>query len=150
MKMKISKKGLDIIKRFEGFRNAPYLCAADVPTIGYGSTFYPNGNKVKLTDKPITLREGEKLLKQTVSRFEDGVNRLVKSEINQSQFDALVSFAFNLGLSALGKSTLLKKVNANPNDPDIKKQFLRWNKAGGRILRGLTKRRNVEAHLYFS
>jgi len=147
--LKISKEGLDLIKKYEGFRNHPYLCSANVPTIGYGNTYYPNGNKVTLNDPPITKQRAEELLLIIVASFEKGVNRLVKSSINQNQFDALVSFAYNLGVTALSTSTLLKKVNVNPNDPSIKNEFKKWVNAGGKRLKGLVRRRNEEAFLYF-
>lgn len=147
--MNISNKGLSLIKEFEGLRLNTYLCSAGVPTIGYGSTFYPNGDKVKMGDKLNDEKEAEFLLHKTVERFEKGVNRLLdKTSVTQSQFDALVSFAFNLGLGNLEKSTLLRKVKANPNDPSIADEFLRWNKAGGKVLAGLTRRREAEAKLY--
>jgi len=148
--MEISKRGLEIIKKHEGLRLSPYLCPADIPTIGYGNTFYENGVKVKLTDAPITNERAEELLKNTLKKFEDGVNKYVTREINQNQFDALVSFAYNLGVGSLQTSTLLKRVNENPCDEDIKYQFSRWNKAGGKVLNGLTKRRKEEAELYFN
>jgi len=148
--MEISKRGLEIIKKHEGLRLSPYLCPADIPTIGYGNTFYENGVKVKLTDAPITNERAEQLLKNTLKKFEDGVNKYVTREINQNQFDALVSFAYNLGVGSLQTSTLLKRVNENPCDEDIKYQFSRWNKAGGKVLNGLTKRRKEEAELYFN
>jgi lysozyme len=84
-----------------------------------------------------------------LDRYERGVNRYVTSNINENQFSALVSFAYNCGLGALKSSTLLKRVNANPNDENISYQFSRWNKAGGRVLKGLTKRRIDEDKLYF-
>lgn len=148
--MRTSNKGLDLIKKYEGFRSKPYLCPANVPTIGYGATYYPNGNKVRMSDPPISEGYAENLLKEMLARYEDGVDRYVQVNLNQNQFDALVSFAYNLGLGALKSSTLLKRVNANPNDADIAYQFSRWNKAGGRALAGLTKRRKDEADLYFS
>lgn len=149
--MNISNKGLSLIKEFEGLRLNAYLCSAGVPTIGYGSTFYPNGGKVKMGDKLNDEKEAEFLLHKTVERFENGVNRLLdKTSVTQSQFDALVSFAFNLGLGNLEKSTLLRKVKTNPNDPSIADEFLRWNKAGGKVLAGLTRRREAEAKLYFA
>lgn len=146
----ISKAGLNLIKKYEGFRNHPYLCPSDIPTIGYGNTFYEDGTKVTLNDEPITKKRGEELLKLVVKDFEDAVNDFVNVEINQNQFDALVSFAYNVGTGALSRSTLLKKINKNPDDPSIENEFKRWNKSGGKILKGLTKRRNSEAYLYFS
>lgn len=148
--MQISEKGLDLIKKYESFRNNPYLCPAGIPTIGYGATYYPDGTKVTLKDKPITIKEAEELLKVTVIKFEDGVTDMVKKPINQNQFDALVSFAYNLGVKALKGSTLMKKVNKNPSDESIKTEFGKWVNANGKKLKGLVKRRNEEAYLYFS
>lgn len=147
--MTISNNGLDLIKKFEGFRNHPYKCSANVATIGYGNTYYLDGSKVTLNDAPITIKEGEELLKHIVKVYEDELNKYVTSPINQNQFDALVSFTYNLGVGALQRSTLLKKINKNPKDSTIKNEFLKWNKAGGKVLKGLTKRRNSEAYLYF-
>lgn len=151
--MKISKKGLDLIKKYEGFRNNVYLCPAGVPTIGYGSTFYEDGSSVTSKDESITKARGEQLLKNIVIAFEEEVAFSVRSELNQNQFDAVVSFVYNVGTGNFRISTLLKRINENPNDPDIKKQFARWNKArvNGKleVLKGLTKRRNEESFLYF-
>ena len=90
------------------------------------------------------------MFKEVANRFAKRVNELVTSNINQNQFNALVSFAYNVGTGNFSSSTLLKKVNRNPNDLTIKDEFLRWNKAGGKVLNGLTNRRNEEADLYFS
>lgn len=148
--MKLDKKGLDLIAEFEGLRLKPYLCSAKVPTIGYGSTFYENGTKVKLTDAPITKQRAEQLLKNTADKFAEKVAVLITKPVTQNQFNALVSFAFNVGVSAFKVSTLLKLVNNNPNDGNIAKEFLRWNKAGGRVVQGLTNRRIKESALYFT
>ena len=150
MKNKISKKGLDLIKKYEGLSISPYLCPAGVPTIGYGATYYPGGRKVKMSDNAITESYAESLLLTMLTRYEDGVDRYVQVEINENQFDALVSFAYNLGLGALKSSTLLKKINSDPCDENISYQFNRWTKAGGRVLMGLVKRRKEESELYFS
>jgi lysozyme len=147
---KTSKKGVDLIKKHEGFRSKPYLCPANVPTIGYGATFYPDGRKVKLTDESINETIGEVILKKHLEKFEQYVDSYCTDKLNQNQFDALVSFCFNLGPSNLKSSTLLKKVNANHNDPTIKDEFMKWVKAGGRTLKGLVTRRTEEANLYFS
>jgi len=148
--MKVSKKGLEIIKKHEGLRLKPYLCPAGVPTIGYGATYYPYGDKVSMSDEAITEEYAEKILKEMLINYEDGVERYVQVELNQNQFDALVSFSYNLGLGSLKSSTLLKKINNNPCDPDIENQFKRWVKAGGKTLSGLVKRREEESKLYFS
>lgn len=147
---KLSQKGLELIKSFEGLSLKPYVCAGGINTIGYGSTYYTNGKKVTLQDKPITKEQAEELIKHSLSTYEKAVDSFCRDDISQSQFDALVSFAYNLGTGALQKSTLIKKVNANPQDHTIKAEFLKWNKAGGRALAGLTKRRQAEADLYFS
>jgi len=147
---KASQKGLDLIKRFEGLELKPYKCPAGIPTIGYGNTYYPSGAKVKLTDPAITKEKAEELLKFLLGSYEKAVDSFCRDDINQNQFDSLVSFAYNCGVNNLKSSTLLKKVNANPNDPTIKAEFLKWNKANGRVLAGLTKRRQAEADLYFS
>jgi len=148
--MKLNQKGYDIIKSFEGLKLKPYLCSAKVPTIGYGNTFYENNVKVKMSDAPITKQRAEDLLKLNADRFASKVLNLVKKPITQNQFNALVSFAYNVGSGALASSTLLRKVNVNPNDVTIRNEFLKWNKAGGVAVQGLTNRRIKEAELYFS
>jgi len=146
---KVSKSALDLIKKFEGFCAQPYLCPANVPTIGYGSTFYEYGAKVKIDDPAITEERSTQLLLHVLTTFEKHVDTYTRDDITQSQFDALVCFAYNVGVGALKSSTLLKKVNTNPLDPTIRDEFLKWNKAAGKALRGLTKRRESEAELYF-
>ena len=147
---KIGQKGLDLIKSFEGLYLKPYLCPANVPTIGYGNTFYENGNKVTLKDPIITEARAIELLMSELGMYEQKVDSYCVDTINQNQFDALVSFCYNVGPGNLKSSTLLKKVNKNPNDPTIRTEFLKWNKGGGKVLAGLTRRRTAEANLYFS
>ena len=147
---KLSQKGLELIKSFEGLSLKPYVCAGGINTIGYGNTYYTNGKKVTLQDKPITKEQAEELIKHSLSTYEKAVDSFCRDDISQSQFDALVSFAYNLGTGALQKSTLIKKVNANPKDVTIADEFLRWNKANGKVIAGLTRRRQAEANLYFS
>jgi lysozyme len=147
---KISNLGLELIKKYEGFKAKAYLCPAKVITIGYGSTYYEDGTKVKLTDSPITQERATELLEALLVSYEHSVDSYCVDTINQNQFDALCSFAYNCGVGNLKSSTLLKKVNKNPNDPTIKDEFLKWNKGGGKVLSGLTKRRIEEAQLYFS
>lgn len=141
--------GLNLIKKWEGLRLSSYLCAAGVPTIGYGSTRYPNGKKVMLGEKLTGEKEATQLLLSTLAPYEAAVNKHLPI-LNQCQFDALVAFSYNVGTGALIKSTLLKKAKVNPNDPSILDEFLKWNKAGGKVLTGLTNRRREEANLYFS
>jgi lysozyme len=146
---KTSKQGIGLIKSFEGLKLKPYLCSAGVPTIGYGSTRYNNGVKVTLKDTPITEEKALVLLEDTLKQYELAVDAFCVDTINQNQFDALVSFAYNCGVGNLKSSTLLKKVNVNPNDPTISNEFLKWNKAAGKPLKGLTNRRIAEATLYY-
>ena len=147
---KTSKNGIAFIKKYEGFKSKPYLCPANVPTIGYGATYYPNGQKVKLTDPAIDEKHASLLLEAMLNPYEKAVDTYSRDDINQNQFDALVSFAYNLGVNALRDSTLLKKVNKNPNDPTIRNEFLKWRFADGKRLKGLVIRRTDEADLYFT
>ena len=142
--------GLNLIKKKEGFVSIPYKCQAGVPTIGYGSTYYEDGTKVTMKDPGITEEQATRLLANTIKKFEQAVNTSVTSNINQNQFDALVSFTYNVGPGNLRSSTLLKLVNKNPNDPAITDEFKKWVKAGGIVSKGLVKRRAEEAALYFS
>lgn len=139
--MNYSAEGLKLTERFEGCKLEAYLDSVGVPTIGYGHT---RGVKMGTT---CTQEQAEKWLSEDIQAAVDGVNKLVKVAITQGQFDALVDFAFNLGVGALGKSTLLRLTNAG----DFKAaspEFLRWNKAGGKELAGLTKRREAERRLF--
>jgi lysozyme len=147
--IKTGDAGIEMIKTFEGFRSAPYKCPAGIPTIGYGATFYTSGKKVTMADRPITEDEAVSLLKSMLVSFEKYVDSYCVDTINQNQFDALVSFCYNLGPANLKSSTLIKKVNANPNDPTIQAEFMKWTKAGGRQLAGLVRRREAESKLYF-
>ena len=147
--MKLNTAGYRLICMFEGFSAKPYLCSAKVPTIGYGSTYYLNGKKVTLLDKPITELEAFEMFKAIADKFADKVSKLVTAPIDQAQFNAIVSLTYNIGPANFQKSTLLKKVNFNHNDPSIRAEFLKWNKAGGQVLKGLTIRRKAEADIYF-
>ena len=146
--MKLNTQGYRLICMFEGFSAKPYLCSAKVPTIGYGNT-YLNGKKVTLLDKPITELEAFEMFKAIADKFADKVSKLVTAPIDQAQFNALVSLTYNIGPANFQKSTLLRKVNFNHNDPTIRAEFLKWNKAGGQVLKGLTIRRKAEADIYF-
>ena len=146
---KASHKGLNIIKKYESLRLNPYLCPAGVPTVGWGSTFYEDGTRVRLSDASITEERAQELLDHIVSIFEKTVDSYTRDDINQNQFDALVCFAYNVGTSNLKSSTLLKKVNKDPNDKTIATEFTKWNHSDGKVEPGLTKRRKEEANLYF-
>ena len=143
-----SNQCYSLIKKFEGCVLHAYKDAVGIWTIGYGATFYEDGSQVKDGDI-ITQERAEALLKRIVDAFAVKVDTYT-NVVEQHQFDALVSFAYNVGVGAYHNSTLLKKVNANPNDLEIRAEFLKWNKAGGRVLSGLTDRRKKEAAYYFS
>jgi len=141
--MKISKEGLSLIKKFEGCELEAYRCAANVLTIGYGST-----KGVKEGDT-ITQEEADELLLNEMEEYEGYINDMVECNLKQHEFDALVSWVFNLGPSNLKNSTLLKVLNtSHPDWNDIPAQIRRWNKAGGKTLQGLVRRREAEALLF--
>jgi len=147
VEMKISQNGLDLIKQFEGLKLDAYQDSVGVWTIGYGSTYWPDGRKVRKGDKLASEAEAEQLLRDVVKTYESGVNRVDKVHITQNQFDALVSFAFNLGVGALEKSTLVKKLNKIDVIP-VANEFSRWTTAGGKELEGLRRRRAAERELF--
>lgn len=142
-------ENIDLIVKFEGFSSVPYLCPASIPTIGFGSTRYADGTKVKLIDMPITEVEAMELLRETLVNFEKCINKNVKVPLNQNQFDSLVSFVYNVGCGNFEKSTLLKKLNEE-DYIGASDEFVRWNKANGVPLRGLTARRLAERDLFLS
>ena len=143
--MKVSN--LDLIINFEGFSGKPYLCPAGIPTIGFGSTRYPDGTKVTIDDKEVTKEEALSILRGTLESFEKTVNTLVKPKLTQNQFDALVSFVYNVGSGNFSSSTLLVKLNQGKY-LEAANEFLKWNKAGGKFLSGLTRRRAAERELF--
>jgi len=161
----IDHKGVDLIKSFEGLLDGnpstvkldPYLCPANVWTIGWGHAIYHNGKMLKgkeskklaysLYPGGVTLKQAEDLLRADTLDFCRDVQSLLKVPVKQDQFNALVSFSFNLGVTALKNSTLLKKVNAW-DYAGAAKEFLRWDKAGGVVLAGLTRRRKAESEMF--
>jgi lysozyme len=147
--MKLNKDGIDLLHHFEGCKLKAYQCSAKVWTLGWGNTFYEDGTKVKQGDE-ITQQRADELFENIVNKFfAVPLSKLLTKKVNENQFSALVSFAYNVGMGNLQKSTLLRLVNENPNDTNIRSQFMRWNKAGGKELAGLTRRRKAEADLYF-
>lgn len=147
--MKISQAGIDLIKQFEGYRGDAYpdpATGAEPWTIGYGTTIYPNGSKVKKGDSA-SQAQAEEYLRHDVAKFESGVSALLTAPTTEAQFDAMVSIAYNIGLGNFGKSTLLKKHNAKCWTCAAG-QFLVWNRAGGKVMNGLTRRRNAERAMY--
>src|SRR5699024_2284665 len=153
--MKVSKNCISLIKHYEGLAEVgddgliyPYKDAAGYATIGYGNRFYEEGKEVTLADPPITKEEAAILLKKTVTKVARRINPLIRATISQQQFYALVSFAYNVGAVSLEKSTLLKKLNNGAPADSIVKEFGRWIHAGGKVLKGLVRRRKSEAVLY--
>ena len=136
--MNISQEGLALIKKFEGCELEAYKCAAGVWTIGYGST-----KNVKEGDT-ITQEDADKLLAHEMNEYESYIHDMVTVDLKQHQFDALVSWVFNLGPTNLAASTLLKVLNKGEYD-EVPTQIKRWNKAGGKVLQGLIRRREAEA-----
>lgn len=148
----ISSNCVNLVKLFEGFSRTAYVdpgTGAEPITIGYGSTRYANGDKVKLGEI-VTLQEAERLLTNDLERRYNAIKGWLPDTINQNQIDAVVSFAYNCGVGAFEKSTMRKKIWSNPNDSTIHNEFLKWTKAGGRIMAGLIKRRQAESKLYYT
>jgi lysozyme len=141
--MKIGIRGLALIKKYEGCKLQAYLCPSGIPTIGMGNTFYKDGSKIKLGDK-ITQQQAEDLLMDLLPQFEAIVNKNIKIDLTQYQFDALVSFAWNCGKS----ETLFRLVNSKSKDL---KQWWQTNytTGGGKVLKGLVNRRKEESELFF-
>ena len=142
--MKISTNGIDLICSFEGLRLKAYDDGVGVWTIGYGTTVI-NGTKVKKGDT-CTVEQAKSYMANDLKQFESAVNQ-VKVPLNQNQYDALVSLAYNIGVSAFLNSTLFKKLNAK-DYKGAAEQFPRWNRAGGKVMRGLTNRRASEKRLF--
>jgi lysozyme len=145
-----SEQCLALVKEFEGFRPSPYQCPAGFWTVGFGCRFYSDGTPVRKADEPVTSAQAEEILADCLTAYEAAVEDAVTPTLTQQQFDALVSFTYNVGSRAFCKSTLLKRVNADPNDPRIKDELLRWTKVGRTESKGLRRRREAEAQLYFS
>jgi len=136
-----------LARRFEGLYLTPYLCPAGVPTIGYGATHYLDGRRVQLTDPAISREAAERLLLRQVERtYLPAVLALCPGVTDPNRLAALIDFTFNLGAGNLRASTLRKRVNAGAWD-QVPAELRKWNKAGGRVLRGLTIRREAEAAL---
>lgn len=146
--MQTSDKGITLIKQFEGCKLTAYQDSVGVWTIGYGWTQPVDGKPVR-AGMTIKQETAERLLKTGLVSYESDVSRLVKVGLTQGQFDALVSFTYNLGARSLSTSTLLRKLNAG-DYAGAADEFLRWNKAGGKVLNGLTRRREAERALFLS
>ncbi|MDI3450571.1 lysozyme [Enterobacter sp. V89_11] len=146
--MQTSDKGIALIKQFEGCKLTAYQDSVGVWTIGYGWTQPVDGKQIR-AGMAIKQETAERLLKTGLVSYESDVSRLVKVGLTQGQFDALVSFTYNLGARSLSTSTLLRKLNVE-DYAGAADEFLRWNKAGGKVLNGLTRRREAERALFLS
>jgi len=147
--MKVVQAGIDITKHSESCSLTAYCKKNDVPTIGWGNTYYKNGIKVKMGDK-ITQAEADDLLAFIYDQTARSIVPFIKVKLSDNQFSALVDFTYNLGIDRLRKSSLLKKVNANPQDVSIRDEFMKWIYKAGKILPGLVTRRKADADLYFT
>ena len=146
--MQTSDKGIALIKQFEGCKLTAYQDSVGVWTIGYGWTQPVDGKPIR-AGMTIKQETADRLLKTGLVSYESDVSRLVKVDLTQGQFDALVSFTYNLGARSLSTSTLLRKLNAS-DYAGAADEFLRWNKAGGKVLNGLARRREAERALFLS
>lgn len=145
----INAAGLSIITASEGFSSKPYRCPAGYATIGFGLTVYPDGNRVTMDSAAITEAEGKDLLRKHLDRVERDIRQLVRVSLNENEFSALCSWTFNLGSGRLQQSTLRSKLNRN-DKLGAANEFPKWVRAGGRILRGLVIRREVERRLFLT
>ena len=145
--MKAGKDALDCIATFEGFRSAPYLDPIGIPTIGYGSTWDANGDRITMDHPDITEDEGRQLMAQELLHVERSIGRLAGVPLTQGQFDGLVSFVYNVGSGSFQRSTMRMKLNRGDYD-GAADEFPKWRKAGGRVLPGLVKRRVVEKRIF--
>lgn len=145
----LSKQGTELIAKFEGLRLKPYKCSAGVPTIGIGSTFYEDKSRVKMTDPAITKDRAIQLFQHTVKQYESAVRAFIKVELNQNQFDALVSLCYNIGPGNFSGSSLVKAINNKADKEEITYRWKLWNKAKGKVIKGLVIRRVSELNYYF-
>ena len=150
--IRCNQAGIDLICEFEGFYSKPYLCPAGVPTLGYGSTFHPNGKKVSLSDSSITKEQAKEYLAHDLKKEEDNLNTFLKTlniKLNENQFSALISFAYNLGFGKIASSS--STVNRGLKSGDhamVCHGMSLYNRAAGKVMRGLERRRSAEIELY--
>lgn len=147
----VDQAGLDLIKGFEGCILHPYRDQVGIPTIGYGQTYYPDtGAKVTMQDPPITQDRADQMFLVMLKPFELAVYSTSREDLTQNNFNALVSFAYNIGTNGFKHSTVLRLVNQGIADDQLKAAFLMWDKAGGRVLQDLVNRRTKEYEVYIS
>jgi lysozyme len=149
MQFKFSDNLVTLLAEFEGFRSKPYLDSVNIPTIGYGTIRYPNGTKVTMLDKEISKETAKEYLLDHANKIAlPAINSNIKVEQTQNQIDALGSLIYNIGTGGFANSTVLKRINAKDSTENIKEAWYRWNKAGGSVIPGLTKRREKEFNFY--
>ena len=149
MALHINASGMELIKHWEGWRESPYLCSAARPTIGYGSTWDRHGNAITLDHSNITKKQGEYLLQREVRHSETAIKRLIKAELTENMFSSLCSFIYNVGSGNFQKSTLRMKLNRGQYE-SAADEFPKWRKAGGRVVKGLVRRRKQERELFLT
>ena len=147
--MKLSANGFKLLGELEGIVLRPYRDSVGIPTIGIGSTYYEDGTKVKMSDKAITKERAIQLAKNVVKSFEAQVNKSILPTMTQNQFDAMVLLCYNIGESGFARSSVVRNFNAG-NLQKAADSFLLWNKAGGKVVKGLVNRRNIERTLFLS
>ena len=145
----INERGIEMVKSFEGISLKPYLCPANVWTVGYGATVGSDGGPIDLDMEPISETEAEALLLRDLESSEGWVSRLIKTALTENQYSALTSFTFNVGAGALQRSTLRMKLNRSEYQ-GAADEFPKWRIAGGRILAGLVRRRAAERSLFLA
>ena|ERR1700748_2105507 len=148
--MRVSDQFFTTLESYEGFVSCPYKDQGGKPTIGIGTITYPTGVAVRMTDTCISHDTALAYAKSFMAGIEEELDAMLHCDINQNQYDSLADFAYNLGTGALKNSTLLRKLKANPSDPSIRTEFLRWVNVKGKPDKGLVTRRTKEANLYFT
>ena len=145
--MRVNEAALTIIKSFEGFSSDPYLDPIGIPTIGFGSIWSANGDRISMDHPCVSKEQATKLLQKEVRHVEAAIRRLIKAELTENMFSAVASLAYNIGTGNLQRSTLRIKLNRG-RYLDAADEFPKWRKAGGRVLKGLVRRRIAERNLF--
>ena len=143
----------ELIKEFEGFKSKPYLCPAGKPTIGHGTTFYPNGRAVSLFDTPVTEHQADEMLEYQIKLIRKDILKLIDIELTENQLNSLISFVYNVGIGNFKRSTLFKIIRLNPKSGRIADELRKWNKITvkgvKKVSKGLVRRREKEIELYY-
>ena len=145
----VNEAGLDIIKSFEGWSASVYRCPAGRYTVGWGSTWDHKGNPITAKQHDITEDYGTTLLKRELRHVESAIRKLIKADLNENMFSAIASWTYNVGTGAMQRSTLRMKLNRGLHE-EAADEFPKWRRAGGKILKGLVRRRIAERELFLS